>query len=114
MKNQNTQKTIQRIAKAQKILRRAKLVLTVLAVMMTALTGTVFAADPLGTINSLRSVTDSAFGTADYYLGRIISGKVISIEDIISMIEKTTPNQVVDAAAHIKLDTVYFLKGSEQ
>ena len=50
MKNQNT---IQRIAKAQKILRKAKLVLTALAVMMTALTGTVFAADPLGTINSL-------------------------------------------------------------
>ena len=46
MKNQNT---IQKIAKAQKILRKAKLVLMVLAVMMTALTGTVFAADPLGT-----------------------------------------------------------------
>ena len=38
MKNQ---KTIQKIAKTQKILRKAKLVLTVLAVMMTALTGTV-------------------------------------------------------------------------
>ena len=50
MKNQNT---IQRIAKAQKVLRKAKLVLTALAVMMTALTGTVFAADSLGTINSL-------------------------------------------------------------
>ena len=33
MKNQNT---IQKIAKAQKILRKAKLVLMVLAVMMTA------------------------------------------------------------------------------
>ena len=57
MKNQ---KTIQRIAKAQKILRKAKLVLTVLAVMMTALTGTVFAADPLGTINSLSDFIFSA------------------------------------------------------
>ena len=44
MKNQ---KTIQKIAKTQKILRKAKLILTALAVMMTALTGTVFAADPL-------------------------------------------------------------------
>ena len=35
MKNQNTQKTIQRIAKAQKILHKAKLILTALAVMMT-------------------------------------------------------------------------------
>ena len=57
MKNQNT---IQRIAKAQKILRKAKLILTALAVMMTALTGTVFAADPLGTINSLSDFTFSA------------------------------------------------------
>ncbi len=57
MKNQNT---IQRIAKAQKILRKAKLVLTALAVMMTALTGTVFAADPLGTINSLLDFIFSA------------------------------------------------------
>ena len=60
MKNQNTQKTIQRIAKARKILRKAKLVLTALAVMMTALTGTVFAADPLGTINSLSDFIFSA------------------------------------------------------
>ena len=58
MKNQNT---IQRIAKAQKILRKAKLVLMALAVMMTALTGTVFAADPLGTINSLSDFIFSAF-----------------------------------------------------
>lgn len=57
MKNQ---KTIQRIAKTQKILRKAKLVLTALAVMMTALTGTVFAADPLGTINSLSDFIFSA------------------------------------------------------
>ena len=57
MKNQNT---IQKIAKAQKILRKAKLVLMVLAVMMTALTGTVFAADPLGTINSLSDFIFSA------------------------------------------------------
>lgn len=57
MKNQ---KTIQKIAKAQKILRKAKLVLTALAVMMTALTGTVFAADPLGTISSLSDFIFSA------------------------------------------------------
>ena len=51
MKNQNT---VMKIAKAQKLLRKAKLALTVMAVMMTALTGTVFAADPLGTIKCLK------------------------------------------------------------
>ena len=68
MKNQNTQKTIQRIAKAQKILRKAKLVLMVLAVMMTALTGTVFAADPLATINSLSDFIFSAIKAIGFIL----------------------------------------------
>ena len=68
MKNQNTQKTIQRIAKAQKILRKAKLVLTALAVMMTTLTGTVFAADPLGTINSLSDFIFSAIKAIGFIL----------------------------------------------
>ena len=68
MKNQNTQKTIQNIAKAQKILRKAKLVLMVLEVMMTALTGTVFAADPLGTINSLSDFIFSAIKAIGFIL----------------------------------------------
>ena len=68
MKNQNTQKTIQRIAKAQKILRKAKLVLMALAVMMTALTGTVFAADPLSTINSLSDFIFSAIKAIGFIL----------------------------------------------
>lgn len=68
MKNQNTQKTIQRIAKAQKILRKAKLVLTVMAITMTALTGTVFAADPLATINSLSDFIFSAIKAIGFIL----------------------------------------------
>ena len=65
MKNQ---KTIQRIAKAQKILRKAKLILMALAVMMTTLTGTVFAADPLGTINSLSDFIFSAIKAIGFIL----------------------------------------------
>ena len=65
MKNQNT---IQRIAKAQKILRKAKLILMALAVMMTTLTGTVFAADPLGTINSLSDFIFSAIKAIGFIL----------------------------------------------
>ena len=68
MKNQNTQKTIQRIAKAQKILRKAKLVLMALAITMTALTGTVFAADPLSTINSLSDFIFSAIKAIGFIL----------------------------------------------
>ena len=65
MKNQ---KTIQRIAKAQKILRRAKLALTVMAITMTALTGIVFAADPLATINSLSDFIFSAIKAIGFIL----------------------------------------------
>ena len=65
MKNQ---KTIQRIAKAQKILRKAKLVLKVMAITMTTLTGTVFAADPLATINSLSDFIFSAIKAIGFIL----------------------------------------------
>ena len=60
MKNQNTQKTVMKIAKAQNILRKAKMVLVTFAFAMTALSGTVFAADPLATINSLSDFIFSA------------------------------------------------------
>ena len=65
MKKQNT---IQKIAKTQKILRKAKLVLTVMAITMTALTGTVFAADPLATINSLSDFIFSAIKSIGFIL----------------------------------------------
>ena len=68
MKNQNTQKTMTKIRKTQSILRKAKLTLTALAVMMTALSGTVFAADPLSTINSLSDFIFSAIKAIGFIL----------------------------------------------
>lgn len=52
----------------QSILRKAKLTLTVLAVMMTALSSTVFAADPLATINSLSDFIFSAIKAIGFIL----------------------------------------------
>ena len=68
MKNQNAQKTMTKIRKTQSILRKAKLTLTALAVMMTALSGTVFAADPLSTINSLSDFIFSAIKAIGFIL----------------------------------------------
>ena len=68
MKNQNTQKTMMRIEKTQSILRKAKLTLTALVVMMTSLSGTVFAADPLSTINSLSDFIFSAIKAIGFIL----------------------------------------------
>ena len=68
MKNQNTQKTMIKIRKTQSVLRKAKLTLMALAVMMTALSGTVFAADPLATINSLSDFIFSAIKAIGFIL----------------------------------------------
>ncbi|PWM68358.1 MAG: glutamyl-tRNA amidotransferase [Clostridiales bacterium] len=68
MKNQNTKKTMTKIEKTQSILRKTKLTLTALAVMMTALSGTVFAADPLSTINSLSDFIFSAIKAIGFIL----------------------------------------------
>ena len=57
-----------KIRKTQSILRKAKLTLTALAVMMTALSGTVFAVDPLGTINSLSDFIFSAIKAIGFIL----------------------------------------------
>lgn len=57
-----------KIRKTQSILRKAKLTLTTLAVMMTALSGTVFAADPLSTINSLSDFIFSAIKAIGFIL----------------------------------------------
>ena len=57
-----------KIRKTQSILRKAKLTLTALAVMMTALSGTVFAADPLSTINSLSDFIFSAIKAIGFIL----------------------------------------------
>ena len=57
-----------KIRKTQSILRKAKLTLTALAVMMTALSGTVFVADPLATINSLSDFIFSAIKAIGFIL----------------------------------------------
>ena len=57
-----------KIRKTQSILRKAKLTLTALAVMMTALSGTVFAADPLAIINSLSDFIFSAIKAIGFIL----------------------------------------------
>ena len=49
-----------KISKTVKVLRKAKTVLLIIAVIMTVMTNTVFAADPLASINSLSDFIFSA------------------------------------------------------
>lgn len=62
MKNQN------KITKIQKGLKKAKVILVMAAVITTALSHTVFAADPLSTINSLSDFIFSAIKAIGFIL----------------------------------------------
>ncbi len=73
-----------------------------------------YIAAKLGTINSIKSITDSAFGTIDYYLSKFVSGKMIDTDSLIELIDKVTVDDIVKVAQGVLLDTVYFLKGSEK
>lgn len=72
-----------------------------------------YTAAKLGVVNSIRSITDSGFGTADYYLGKLVGGRMISTDKLIKLVEKVTLEEIITVANKIQLDTVYFLKGSE-
>lgn len=67
----------------------------------------------LGTVNAINSTSDNPFVLDDYYLGRIISGKMITLEELAESIKDVTKEDVMKVAEKIQLDTVYFLKGSE-
>ncbi len=67
----------------------------------------------LGTVNSINSTSDNPFILDDYYLSRIISGKMITLDELAESIKKVTKEDVMRVAEKIQLDTVYFLKGCE-
>ncbi len=74
---------------------------------------TEMAAAVLGTVNSINSTSDNPFILDDYYLGKIIADKMITLEELSQSIKKVTKEDVMRVAQKIQLDTVYFLKGSE-
>ena len=72
-----------------------------------------FSAALLGTVNSINSTSDNPFVLDDYYLGKIISGKIVTLDELAEGIKKVTKEDVIKVAQKIQLDTVYFLKGCE-
>lgn len=67
----------------------------------------------LGTVNSINSTSDNPFILDDYYLGKIIADKMVTLEELVESIKKVTKEDVMKVAEKIQLDTVYFLKGCE-
>ncbi len=65
-------------------------------------------------VNQYRSYLDSAYMLRSFYLGQLLTGRVVDIDEAIKLVQAVTAEQVVEAMGKITLDTVYFLKGREE
>ena len=65
-------------------------------------------------VNSLRSLGDSNGYLADYYLGQVVSGTGISLEEQCQSILAVTKQDVVSVAQEIKPEMVYVMKGRKE
>ena len=61
--------------------------------------------------NAFNELYDSAEGMCGWYLGRVIFGDCESMDSVLSKIESVTRDQIMSAAALMKLDTVFMLRG---
>ena len=68
----------------------------------------------LGTVNSINSISDNPFALDDYYLGKIIAGNLMGLNELADKIKGVTKEQIMNVAKKIELDTVFFLKGSTE
>ena len=56
---------------------------------------------------------DSAGAMEDFTMGQMATGSDETIPGIMAALEAVTPERIREAAASVKLDTIYFLKGKE-
>ena len=68
----------------------------------------------LGTVNSINSISDNPFALDDYYLGKIIAGNLMGLDELAEKIQRVTKEQIMYVSKKIELDTVFFLKGSTE
>ncbi|MGG6311185.1 EF-P 5-aminopentanol modification-associated protein YfmF [Paenibacillus macerans] len=64
--------------------------------------------------NSLLEMQDSAFEMVAYDFNRVLSGKDRPAEELLRQVEQVTPQDVVQAAETVQLDTIYFLTGQKE
>lgn len=62
-------------------------------------------------VTNFRTLLDSQYRMADYWLGQAVADITDTPEEMVARIERVTRSQVVEAAALIELDTIYFLCG---
>ena len=64
-------------------------------------------------LSGLRSMEDSAGALEDYVLGQAAVGGDETLESLSAALRGVTPQRIQDAAAAVRLDTIYFLKSKE-
>nr|WP_233168206.1 pitrilysin family protein [Paenibacillus roseus] len=65
-------------------------------------------------LNHLRELQDSAFEMIAYDFNSILTGRVRSNAELMSDIQAVTPQDVVQAAQKVELDTIYFLSDRKE
>lgn len=64
-------------------------------------------------ISSLRSTEDSAGAIESFVMGQAAAGGSETIPGLLEEVRAVTPDRIREAAAAVKPDTIYFLKGKE-
>lgn len=64
--------------------------------------------------NQVRELQDSAFERIGFDFNAVVSGKERTAEDFIADLESVTPEQIVQAAKGVRLDTIYFLRDQKE
>lgn len=66
-----------------------------------------------GLVNSFRTLQDSPEGLIEVHTGGLVSGTYRPMDELITLVEKVSKEDVVRVAQQIQLDTVYFLRDKE-
>ncbi len=66
----------------------------------------------LSLLNGYKTLDDNPSAICSWYLSRITNGSFETPESVAQNIKNTTLSQVIEAAKKVKIDTVYFLKGT--
>lgn len=65
-------------------------------------------------VNGLKSTTDTLGGMENWYLTQLLAGSGRTPMENAAQIREITRREIMDAAAGLRLDTVYFLAGKEE
>jgi predicted Zn-dependent peptidase len=63
-------------------------------------------------VSACRELDDNPAQVCSYYLSRLINGEIITPEDEIKSINSLTPDDIIQVAKEITLDTVFLLEGN--